>query len=133
MCQAETEVAEPTGNTFTVMNSFWFIAASLLGQGVDVLPRQVVQRSKVQVRTVSPNKNGNLVTIFNLSTSAQLGCRINVLRGCVPASPEGIPRFFWGNHCRIDRQIIMYLLGKQVGNELGKVGNYVGRQVGRYR
>ncbi|XP_023349760.1 glutamate receptor ionotropic, kainate 2 isoform X2 [Eurytemora carolleeae] len=36
--QAETEVTEPTGNTFTVMNSFWFIAASLLGQGVDVLP-----------------------------------------------------------------------------------------------
>ena len=36
--------------------------------------------------TVSPGKHGNSVTIFNLSTSVQLGCKINVWRGCVPAS-----------------------------------------------
>ena len=36
--------------------------------------------------TVSPDKHGNSVTIFNLSTSVQLGCKLNVLRGCVPAS-----------------------------------------------
>ena len=36
--QAQIE-REEKGNTFTIMNSFWFIAASLLGQGVDVLPR----------------------------------------------------------------------------------------------
>ena len=36
--------------------------------------------------TVSPNKPGNSVTIFHLSTSAQLCCKINVLRGCVPAT-----------------------------------------------
>jgi hypothetical protein len=37
--QARIEREEKVGNTFTIMNSFWFIAASLLGQGVDVLPR----------------------------------------------------------------------------------------------
>ena len=31
------------------------------------------------VYTVSPNKHGNSVTIFNLSTSVQLGYTINVL------------------------------------------------------
>ena len=36
--------------------------------------------------TLSPNKHENSVTIVNLSTFAQLGCKINVLRGCVPAS-----------------------------------------------
>ena len=36
--------------------------------------------------TGCPNKHGNSVTIFNLSASAQLGCKINVLRGCVPLS-----------------------------------------------
>ena len=36
--------------------------------------------------TVSPNKHVNLVKIFNLSTSAQLDSKVNVLRGCVPAS-----------------------------------------------
>jgi len=36
--QAVVERTEWDGNTFTIMNSFWFIAASLLGQGVDVLP-----------------------------------------------------------------------------------------------
>ena len=36
--------------------------------------------------TVSPGKHGNSVTIFNLSTYAQLGCKINILRGCVPAN-----------------------------------------------
>jgi hypothetical protein len=36
--QARIE-GEEKGNTLTIMNSFWFIAASLLGQGVDVLPR----------------------------------------------------------------------------------------------
>jgi hypothetical protein len=35
---------EEKGNTFTIMNSFWFIAASLLGQGVDVLPRYSTYR-----------------------------------------------------------------------------------------
>ena len=40
----------------------------------------------IYVYTVSPNKHGNSVTIFNLSTFAQLGCKINLLRGCVPAS-----------------------------------------------
>ena len=25
--------------TFTIMNSFWFILAALLGQGVDILPK----------------------------------------------------------------------------------------------
>ena len=38
------------------------------------------------IYTVSPNKHGNSVRIFNLSTSVQLGCKINVWRGCVPAS-----------------------------------------------
>ena len=41
---------------------------------------------KKAANTVSPNKHGNLVTIFKLSTSAQLGCKVNVLKGCVPAS-----------------------------------------------
>ena len=36
--------------------------------------------------TVSHKKHENSATIFNLSTSAQLGWKINVLRGCVPAS-----------------------------------------------
>ena len=36
--------------------------------------------------TVSPNKHGNSVTIIKLPTSAQLGCKINVLRGCLPAN-----------------------------------------------
>ena len=27
--------------SFTLMNSFWFILASLLGQGVDLLPRYI--------------------------------------------------------------------------------------------
>jgi hypothetical protein len=39
--QARIEREEKVGNTFTIMNSFWFIAASLLGQGVDVLPRYI--------------------------------------------------------------------------------------------
>ena len=33
-----------------------------------------------------PNKHGNSVTIFKLYTSAQLDCKINVLRGFVPTS-----------------------------------------------
>ena len=33
---------EDQGQTFTAMNSFWFILAALLGQGVDILPRYVV-------------------------------------------------------------------------------------------
>ena len=32
---------EDISQTFTAMNSFWFILASLLGQGVDILPRWV--------------------------------------------------------------------------------------------
>ena len=36
--------------------------------------------------TVSPNKHGNSVTIFNVSTSAQLSSKLNVLRGCVPTN-----------------------------------------------
>ena len=36
--------------------------------------------------TVSPNKHGNSMTILNLSTSAQLSCKLNVLWGCVPAT-----------------------------------------------
>ena len=28
-----------SAQSFTLMNSFWFILASLLGQGVDLLPR----------------------------------------------------------------------------------------------
>ena len=36
--------------------------------------------------TVSPNKHGNSVTIYNLSTSAQIDCKINVWSGCVSAS-----------------------------------------------
>ena len=42
---------------------------------------------------VSPNKHGNSVTIFNLPTSAQLGCKINVLRDCVPASQAEVDYF----------------------------------------
>ena len=30
---------EELGQTFNAMNSFWFILAALLGQGVDILPR----------------------------------------------------------------------------------------------
>ena len=37
----------------------------------------------IVVHTVSPNKLWNSVTIFNVSTSAQLGCKINVWRGGV--------------------------------------------------
>ena len=36
--------------------------------------------------TVSSNIHGNSVTKFNLSTSTQLGCKINVSRGCLTAS-----------------------------------------------
>ena len=43
--------------------------------------------------TLSPNKHGNSVTVFNLSTSAQLGCKINVLRGCVPANQAEVDTF----------------------------------------
>ena len=31
--------SETEAPTFTIMNSFWFILAALLGQGVDILPR----------------------------------------------------------------------------------------------
>ena len=34
-----TREAETESPTFTIMNSFWFILAALLGQGVDILPR----------------------------------------------------------------------------------------------
>ena len=44
------------------------------------------QRLNSLIKIVSPNKHGNSMTIFNLSTSAQLGCKVNVLRGCVPAN-----------------------------------------------
>ena len=37
------------------------------------------------IPTVSPNKHGNSVTNFNLSTFAQLGCYEYVLRDCMPA------------------------------------------------
>ena len=30
---------EEENQTFTAMNSFWFILAALLGQGVDILPK----------------------------------------------------------------------------------------------
>ena len=30
---------EEEDQTFTAMNSFWFILAALLGQGVDILPK----------------------------------------------------------------------------------------------
>ena len=30
---------EGQAQTFTAMNSFWFILAALLGQGVDILPK----------------------------------------------------------------------------------------------
>ena len=43
--------------------------------------------------TVSPKKHENSVTIFNLSTSVQLGCKINVWRGCVPASQAEVDLF----------------------------------------
>ena len=36
---AVTRDAETESPTFTIMNSFWFILAALLGQGVDILPR----------------------------------------------------------------------------------------------
>ena len=38
--QAHVDREEHEGQqTFTAMNSFWFILAALLGQGVDILPR----------------------------------------------------------------------------------------------
>ena len=43
--------------------------------------------------SVSPNKHGNSVTIFPLSTSAQLGCKVNVWRGCVPVSQVEADKF----------------------------------------
>ena len=36
------------------------------------------------------SKHGNSMTIFNLSISAQLGCKLNVLGGCVPANPAEV-------------------------------------------
>ena len=36
--QAQVTQEEET-QTFTAMNSFWFILAALLGQGVDILPK----------------------------------------------------------------------------------------------
>ena len=35
----------------------------------------------------------NSVTIFNLSTFAQLGCKINVWKGCVPANQAEVDKF----------------------------------------
>ena len=52
----------------------------------DVLTISVQFKKSNRVCTVSPNKHGNSVTIFNLSTSAQLGSKINVWTVCVPAS-----------------------------------------------
>ena len=49
--------------------------------------------SNCYLYTVSPNKHGNSVTIFNLSTSVQLGCKINVLRGCVPIRQAEVDYF----------------------------------------
>ena len=42
---------------------------------------------------MSPNKHGNSVTIFNLSTSTHQGCKVNVLRGCMPASQAEVDSF----------------------------------------
>ena len=36
-----------------------------------------VKNKDINVATVSPNKHGNSATMFNLSTSAQLGCLVN--------------------------------------------------------
>ena len=38
------------------------------------------------LKVVSTTKHWNSVTIFKLSNSVQLGCKINLLIGCVPAS-----------------------------------------------
>ena len=40
--------------------------------------------------TGNPNKHGNSLAIFNLSTFFQLGYTINVLRGCVRANQAEI-------------------------------------------
>ena len=37
--QAQPVSQEEEAQTFTAMNSFWFILAALLGQGVDILPK----------------------------------------------------------------------------------------------
>ena len=47
------------------------------------------QEGQQYTYTVSTKKHGNFVTISNLSTSAQLGCKMNVWRGCVPTMPGG--------------------------------------------
>ena len=53
-------------------------------------------REDKKVYTVSPtpNKHGNSVIIFNLSTSAQQDWKINVLRGCVSASQVEVDYLF---------------------------------------
>ena len=61
------------------------------------LKRQWINRiceAKVElggrIATVSPKTLGNLMTIVNMSTSAQLSRKINLLRSCVPANQVGM-------------------------------------------
>ena len=42
---------------------------------------------------MSPEKHGNSMTIVNMSTSTQVDCKINVWRGCVPASQAEVDQF----------------------------------------
>ena len=42
---------------------------------------------------MGPSKHGSSVTIFDLSTSAQIGDKINVWRGCVSASQAEVDYF----------------------------------------
>ena len=42
--QEERDLAEIEREKFTLLNSFWFVVASLLQQGTDILPRAISTR-----------------------------------------------------------------------------------------
>ena len=86
--------AAAVSSRYWSLSNFYFQNKQLnTSQTVMCGQRCFVHQTFIVLNTVSPNKHGNSVTIFILSTSAQLGCKIKVWRGCVPANQAQVDQF----------------------------------------
>ena len=72
----------------------WLLHLQIFNTLIDcLLLSKNLEHIKQLVATVSPHKHRNSLTIFKMSTSAQLGCKRKVLRGCVSASQAEVDKF----------------------------------------